>query len=281
MKHTFIIMAIMLCAFVCNSQSLADITGQQISLFNAMAIAQGIEPIDYTVTQFRKDVVIYAESVGIPYYNAATNGYNNVAILHADSKGYFDNTANVQEEEVMAKEENASQDDSTSSFNSKVLAINDVPVIAIQGTELQSDDVCVAMQLPIEEERSAKVLLDMEQSGVKRVTTLLDLYIDTRHDIREMRRFEWIWRRVQEQLEGMPNEWHDVGLDRYSTAYWQYYWLTYDKGLREEWIVAVGDRIMIQPTGYTAGGGVVKPAGLGRKENPYKSNCKAASKLKH
>jgi hypothetical protein len=76
-----------------DNQSLAQITEEQVSLQDAMALALDIKPELYTRAMFHKDVVAYAAFIGIPYYNAATNGYNNIAILHANSKGYFTNPA--------------------------------------------------------------------------------------------------------------------------------------------------------------------------------------------
>ena len=76
-----------------DNQSLAQITEEPVSLQNAMALAMDIKPELYTRLMFHKDVVAYATFIGIPYYNTATNGYNNVAILHANSRGYFTNPA--------------------------------------------------------------------------------------------------------------------------------------------------------------------------------------------
>ena len=91
-------------AFSCNAQSLAQITEEQVSLQNAMALAMDIKPELYTRSMFHKDIVAYAAFIGIPYYNATTNGYNNVAILHASSNGYFTRSNESPNESTMSTE---------------------------------------------------------------------------------------------------------------------------------------------------------------------------------
>ena len=81
---------LLLCAAFTSAQSLAELTGEQVSLQDALAKVKGIDPTTYTTAQFRKDAAAYAESIGMRYWYSPSNGWNNLAILHAQPTNKVD-----------------------------------------------------------------------------------------------------------------------------------------------------------------------------------------------
>lgn len=67
---------------ITNAQSLSETTGETTSLWNALAIEAGVNPSDWTTSEFRKAASDYAKSIGLEYTNNESNGWNNIEILH-------------------------------------------------------------------------------------------------------------------------------------------------------------------------------------------------------
>lgn len=81
MKNLLFFFAIMF-SFITQAQtSLAEITGEENSLFNALAIYNNVEPEEFTVIEFREAAEAYGESIGMDYVCHPKNGWNNVEML--------------------------------------------------------------------------------------------------------------------------------------------------------------------------------------------------------
>lgn len=82
MKAIITIILSLFVTFIINAQdctSLSKTYGEEISLFNAIALEQGVEPVRFTVKQFRKRANELASELGLVYDKT---GKNNIAILH-------------------------------------------------------------------------------------------------------------------------------------------------------------------------------------------------------
>jgi hypothetical protein len=90
MKHIIIILLLSFFTSFVAAQSLAEITGENVSLHNALAKVKGIDPLTYTTKQFRLDAAAYAKSIGMEYWYSPANGWNNIAILHAQPTNKVD-----------------------------------------------------------------------------------------------------------------------------------------------------------------------------------------------
>jgi hypothetical protein len=80
-----------------------------------------------------------------------------------------------------------------------------------------------------------------------------------------------------------PNKFNAQSVEwvsRYNGNYWSWYWLTAKHAEREKFITEVGENIILLPI-HKAGGSAGVPKDDGKKDNPMKSNCRAAAKASH
>jgi hypothetical protein len=103
-------------------KSLAEITGEQTSLYNAACILNGIEPGTIGMTEGRVLMAKYAESIGLNYKLYLKNGGNNLHILH-----FVPTTATETTTEPSVNEVNA---DSTINLGTDIEVIKTTEVLA-------------------------------------------------------------------------------------------------------------------------------------------------------
>lgn len=81
MKNLILIVA-MLFAIDSAAQSLAERTGENTSLYDAVCLINDIKPGSIGMTEGRKLMQLYAQSIGLNYELYELNGENNLYILH-------------------------------------------------------------------------------------------------------------------------------------------------------------------------------------------------------
>lgn len=72
----------MLFAINCSAQSLAERTGENTSLYDAVCLINDIKPGSIGMTEGRELMQLYAKSIGLNYELYELNGENNLYILH-------------------------------------------------------------------------------------------------------------------------------------------------------------------------------------------------------
>jgi hypothetical protein len=94
MKNLIIMLALLLVTNVAYSQSLAKITGEGKSLYNAICIYNNIIPGSIGMDEGRVLMQNYANSLGLKYELYEFNGGNNLYILYYDAKEHEDTSNN-------------------------------------------------------------------------------------------------------------------------------------------------------------------------------------------
>jgi len=107
MKNLILILFVsFVTVFTSSATSLAENTGENLSLYNAICIHSNITPGDITMTEFRVLAREYASSVGLSYELYQFNGKNNLYILHYSVETVTESAQTVEETVVVENQNN-------------------------------------------------------------------------------------------------------------------------------------------------------------------------------
>ncbi len=133
MKYLIIIL-LTLTSTISFTQSLSEKTGETNSLWNALAIEAGVYPSTWTVSEFRLAAKEYAESIGLEYTNHATNGWNNVEILHFSVSTQVTDLDSIGSEDLYIAIVNDSSSNFTNDTASDTSSVNTISIDSISNS---------------------------------------------------------------------------------------------------------------------------------------------------
>lgn len=133
----YLIIILLFVTNLMNAQSLAQLTGENNSLWNALAVKEGVNPSTWTTTQFRVKATEYATSLGLVYYNDKTNGNNNLEILH-----YVKDTVVIPESMKIESANISNDNEYHTVFDYSDIILNDT-LVKVSDTIIQYDTTTI------------------------------------------------------------------------------------------------------------------------------------------